>query len=72
MIVDVEPGDVYADDNGKLWRVVGVFHEPSVSMEEIEHTVPDNPLRVTGGMSGLMWHRFRRIFRPEKRKELVG
>lgn len=36
-----EPGDIYADANGKLWRILFVVHEPTVTAEEIEGTLFD-------------------------------
>lgn len=38
---DAEPGDIYADETGKLWRIVGVCHEPTVIAEEVEGTIDD-------------------------------
>lgn len=63
---DAQPGDVYADANGKLWRVFAVIGEPSVEMEEIEKS-GEYPDRVTrsGGVSGYMWNGYKRIFRRE-------
>lgn len=62
---DAEPADVYADANGKLWRVVGTCREPTVIVEEVE---PDpinhgRKIRQSGGVSGLMWNGFKRIYR---------
>jgi hypothetical protein len=67
-IHDAEPSDIYVDEAGKLWRVVGVVGEPSVIVEEIETKTPDNPVRKNGGVSGLMWRGWKRIHRPEKPK----
>lgn len=63
---DAEPGDVYVDKEGKLWRVMGTCHEPTVQVAEIERTVPERPVTLRGGISGLMWDGFKRIYRPEK------
>jgi hypothetical protein len=38
---DAEPGDIYADKDGKLWRVVGVVRDPSVTVEEVEGSLCD-------------------------------
>lgn len=38
---DAEPGDIYADEQGKLWRIVGVCHQPTVIAEEVEGTLND-------------------------------
>jgi hypothetical protein len=33
---DAKVGDIYVDDNGVLWRVVGVVAEPSVTLAAVE------------------------------------
>lgn len=63
---DAEPGDIYADSRGKLWRVAGTCHEPTVIMREIER--PDHVCgapfqQLSGGVSGVMWKDWKRIFR---------
>jgi len=68
---DAEPGDIYVDDDGKLWRVVGVICEPSVTVEAVEHEfiiggAPQFPRR-SGGITGHMWHDYQRIYRPSAR-----
>lgn len=68
---DAEPGDIYVDGCGKLWRVVGVIREPSVTVEAVEHEfiiggAPQFPRR-NGGVTGHMWHDFTRIHRPSAR-----
>jgi len=68
---DAEPNDVYADADGKLWRVVGVCGEPTVIVQEIETQTPDSPVRRSGGVSGLMWQGFKRIHRPPVAKEPI-
>ena len=35
-VQDALPQDIYTDEAGKLWRVVGVCYEPTVVMEEVE------------------------------------
>ena len=65
-IRDAKPGDVYAEKDGKLWRVVGVVGEPSVIVEEIESLSPESPVRMHGGVSGLMWQGFTRIWRKDR------
>lgn len=63
---DAEPGDIYIDATGKLWRVVGVCHEPTVIMKEIETDDRLNVhVRKTGGINGAMWNGWRRIWRIE-------
>jgi streptogramin lyase len=63
-IHDAEPSDVYVDEQGKLWRVIGKFSEPAVTVEEVEPTRNCSPHRRTGGVSGCMWQGFVRIYRP--------
>ena len=67
---DAQPGDIYADSKGKLWRVVADIGEPSVEVEEIEKggEYPDKVTR-SGGVSGYMWHGFKMIFRPEPKQQ---
>ncbi|HDA7126290.1 TPA: hypothetical protein O5T86_001294 [Staphylococcus aureus] len=62
---EAKPMDVYVDGQGKLWRVIGIFGEPVVIVEEIESQTPSDPLRMTGGVSGGMWHGFKRVVRRE-------
>ena len=40
-VKDAEPGDIYADEQGKLWRIIGVCHEPTVIAEEVEGSLHD-------------------------------
>lgn len=62
---DAQPGDIYTDANNKLWRVIGYCEEPSVIVQEIEPSLPlDGKAQKRGGVSGLMWAGFKRIFRP--------
>lgn len=65
---DAEPNDLYVDAEGKLWRVVGVCGEPTVIVQEVESNSTGGPLKRSGGVSGLMWHGFKRIHRPDKPK----
>lgn len=86
---DAEPGDIYADHNGKLWRIIAITHQPTITAEEVEGTLhdPNAPLppnvgaggifwaggmtpratiqkaRRTGGIGGLMWSDWTRIWR---------
>lgn len=69
---DARPGDVYVDADGKLWRVVSVCDQPSVTVEEIERD-PERPplpagmkIRRSGGVSGLMWQNYERIWKNPK------
>lgn len=88
-ITDAEFGDIYVDPQGKLWRVVGICREPTVTLESVEgrteppivysalaqgqiaqssYPPPAPPIikdRKHGGISGLMWEGFKRIWRQE-------
>lgn len=37
---DAELDDIYVDGAGKLWRVVAICHEPTVTVEEVEGNLP--------------------------------
>lgn len=65
---DAQPGDIYADAQGKLWRVISVCAEPTVTVEEVEKLGQEN-VRRGGGVSGYMWYGFKRIFRPETNQQ---
>ena len=62
---DAEPGDIYADKNGKLWRIMGMWREPVIIAEEIEPEGTERQ-KMTAGISGLLWEGFQHIFRPDK------
>ncbi len=65
-IHDAQPSDVYADQDGKLWRVVSICGEPTVCVQEIEpNATSETPQRRSGGVSGYMWRGFERVFRPK-------
>jgi hypothetical protein len=59
-VEDAEPDDIYADANGKLWRIKSVYREPTVEAEEVEGTLndpnaPKYPMGAAGvGMGQLM------------------
>lgn len=40
-VEDAEQDDIYADANGKLWRIKSVYREPTVEAEEVEGTLND-------------------------------
>lgn len=68
---DAQPGDVYVDAQGKLWRVFSYCSQPTVGVEEIEKNgdyADDQRVRMNGGVSGLMWDGFKRICRKEEPK----
>lgn len=62
MVSDAKAGDIYADQEGVLWRVKSTCWEPSVVMEQIE----GHRFEKGGGISALQWKDFKRIFRVEK------
>lgn len=65
---DAELGDIYVDGAGKLWRVIAICGEPTVRVQEVESLAPGNALTMNGGISGYMWHGFRRIYRPRNQE----
>lgn len=40
-IADAQPGDIYADPSGKLWRILDVVAEPTIVAEEVEGVLDD-------------------------------
>lgn len=60
-IRDATTGDIYVDQSGKLWRVVGRYDEPVVCVKAIE----GDQTETQGGISGCMWEGWKRIHRPE-------
>jgi hypothetical protein len=64
---DADLSDIYVDEHGKLWRVIAIIGEPTVEVEEIEKGDYSEPIRRRGGVSGYMWHGYKRIHRPEKK-----
>jgi hypothetical protein len=67
---DAEPGDIYLDARGCVWKVVGIWHEPVVDMVQIDDprtSLLENGMRPhqLGGVSGLMWQGFTRIHRQQ-------
>lgn len=79
-----KPMDVFADADGKLWRVIGTCSEPTVYMQEIERSpdfenVENTPeyktgarRRMNGGVGGAMWEGFKLIYRPEIKQNDLG
>lgn len=55
-VEDAETGDIYADANGKLWRITAVYREPTVEAEEVEGTLndPNAPKPYLGAAMGAM------------------
>lgn len=47
-------GDLYMDENGKLWRVIGLLSEPSITMEKVEPEAQPNPAYGNPGGQGGM------------------
>lgn len=45
-VEDAEPDDIYADANGKLWRIKSVYREPTVEAEEVEGTLNDPNMQI--------------------------
>ncbi len=53
--------DLFIDDDGRLWRVVAICGEPTVTVQEVEPEVPDNPVQMRGGVSGMMWNGLKKL-----------
>lgn len=68
-IHDAQPGDIFVDDNDKLWRIVGRWDEPCVVAESVDLIAGGGALipktKQQGGISGLMWKGFRFLHRPK-------
>lgn len=43
MISNPKIGDIFRDENGRLWRVTQYLASPSISMEAVEPNAPLNP-----------------------------
>ena len=64
-VAHAQPRDVYADDQGKLWRVIAVCGEPTVTMQEIEPAYPGEGTQMEAGVSSLTWKGFKLVSRPK-------
>ena len=53
--------ELFVDDGGKLWRVVAICGEPTVTVQEVEPAAPKSPVKMRGGVSGLMWTGFKKL-----------
>jgi hypothetical protein len=64
---DCDLDDVFADEFGRLWRCVGLFREPTVRLEPLDTPDQGGRSALFGGVSGMMWDGFKKIYSPEKR-----
>ena len=63
---DAEPGDIYVDESGKLWRVQSYCKDPTVELVEVETDGScRKPIHRGGSVYGMMWQGFKRIYRLE-------
>ena len=71
-ISDMEPGDVYRDEQGNLFVVEAIWTQPVVSMVRVYPiTLADGtPKKITGGVGGYMWTGFDRIAKAPVKQEL--
>lgn len=62
---DAEPMDVYVDEHGELWRVIGLWNEPTVKVQQIESDAlgPARGMKF-GAVNAQMWEGWKRIYRP--------
>lgn len=58
---DADLDDLYVNEAGHAYRVVATCDEPTVHMESLE-----GKTRIAGGVSGYMWHGFKRVWRKPK------
>lgn len=77
---DAKPNGIYADENGKLWRIIDVCPEPTVpnapfqenlgaAQGRVGNIMPPASLdkqRKPSGIRALMWNVWERIFRNTK------
>lgn len=49
-MIDAINGDVYVDEEGKLWRVIYTCPEPTLCMEELEPHPQPNPVLLHQAM----------------------
>lgn len=56
--------DVYVDEYGALWRVIGLVSEPSVILEQIEG---DAKRHITASITSPLFCRMSRVYRPPAR-----
>lgn len=64
-IEDAQPGDVYVDEHGILWSIVGLIREPAIVARRmiVSGVEDDKHEKIVGGVSGTMWDGFKRIYR---------
>lgn len=61
----MRPGDLYEDDQGRVWRVTGFWREPCVCMERVldgdKSPAPGPRESMIGGHTCLNYSKFRRL-----------
>lgn len=64
-VAEAQPGDVFVDEAGRIWKVMSKCDEPSVYMECLEKAASEREgeSSMRGGVSGRMWDGFKRIYR---------
>lgn len=63
---DALPGDIFVDEQGKLWRCMSICNEPMRTFVEIEPPHANFAAsQKCGGVSGLMWRGWKRVWRKE-------
>lgn len=70
---DAEPGDIYTDASGKLWRIVAICHQPTVDAEEVEGTLFDpNAPQVPAAAAGVVGTQFGFVRATINKRRLSG
>lgn len=52
-ISEAEPGDIYVDANSKLWRVISICRDPTVTVEEVEPSSHSTDTTMFPGLAGV-------------------
>lgn len=81
---DTEPGDIFVDENGKLWRVSWITTHPTTCLEEVEGTLVDDAAlsafygspqkhihkaQRSGALNCLLFEGFKVIHRPKRKND---
>lgn len=61
-VLTAQPGQVFADPDGKLWRVAAILQQPSVAMTEIEPQEGHPPATRLGYLTAPLFKDMRRAW----------
>lgn len=62
-LTDTNPGALYEDASGKLWRLVSYCAEPTATLQEVEPLSTTGPMHI-GGAVGCLNFKDMRLLRP--------